>query len=76
MMSCSRICYSNSMDLTNYTIDESTPPALIPLIMAYRPHTPIPSRQQMLEARYELDGHLTMKALAQDVGITLEEKIQ
>ena len=69
-------CYNKGMDLTHYIIDDNTPPALIPLIMAYRPHTPIPSRQQMLQARYELDGHLTMKALAQDVGITLEDKVQ
>ena len=64
------------MDLTNYIIDDSTPPALIPMIMAYRPHTQPPSRQQMLEQRYQLDGHLTMKLLAEDVGITLEEKVQ
>ena len=64
------------MDLTHYIIDDNTPPALIPLIMSYRPHTPIPSRQQMLESRYELDGHLTMRALAQDVGINLEDKVQ
>ena len=61
------------MDLTNYIIDDSTPPALIPLIMAYAlPHGPIPSKQELLERRYELDGHLTMKALAQDVGITIK----
>ena len=62
------------MDLTHYTIDDNTPPALIPLIMAYRPHTQPPSKQQMLEQRYQLDGHLTMKLLAEDVGITLEER--
>ncbi len=61
------------MDLTNYIIDENTPPALIPMIMAYaRPHGPIPSRQEMLERRYELNGHLTMSALAADAGITIE----
>ena len=60
------------MDLTHYIIDDNTPPALIPLILAYRPHTQPPSKQQMLQARYELDGHLTMKALAQDVGIELQ----
>ena len=64
------------MDLTNYIIDDSTPPALIPMIMAYRPHTQPPSRQQMLEQRYQLDGHLTMKLLAEDVGITLEGRNQ
>ena len=62
------------MDLTHYIIDDNTPPALIPLIMAYRPHTQPPSKQQMLEQRYQLDGHLTMKLLAEDVGITLEER--
>ena len=72
MMSCLRICYNKGMALTHYIIDANTPPALIPLIMAYRPHTQPPSRQQMLESRYELDGHLTMVALAQDVGITIE----
>ena len=65
------------MDLTNYIITEDTPPALIPLIMAYAlPHGPIPSKQEMLQRRYELDGHLTMKALAQDVGINLKDKVQ
>ena len=64
------------MDLTNYIIDDSTPDALLPILFAYRPHTQPPSRQQMLESRYELDGHLTMKALAQDVGINLEDKVQ
>ena len=63
------------MDLTHYIIDDNTPPALIPLIMAYAlPHGPIPSKQELLERRYQLDGHLTMKLLAEDVGITLEER--
>ncbi len=67
------ICYNNTMDLTNYIIDDNTPPALIPLIMAYAlPHGPIPSKQELLERRYELDGHLTMVALAADVGIELQ----
>ena len=64
------------MDLTHYIIDDNTPPALIPLIMAYRPHTQPPSKQELLETRYQLDGHLTMKLLAEDVGITLEERNQ
>ena len=67
------VCYHKGMDLTHYTIDESTPAALIPMIMAYAlPHGPIPSKQQLLERRYELDGHLTMKLLAEDVGINIE----
>ena len=64
------------MNLKHYSIDDKTPAALIPLVMAYRPHTQPPSRSQMLESRYELDGHLTMRALAQDVGINLEDKVQ
>ena len=54
------------MDLTNYVITEETPAALIPMIMAYAmDHGPIPSRQELLERRYEIDGHLTMKGLTQ-----------
>ncbi len=70
------ICYNKGMDLTNYVITEDTPDALLPILFAYRPHTPIPSRQQMLERRYELDGHLTMVALAADVGINLEDRVK
>ena len=52
------------MDLSNYVITEDTPPALIPMIMAYAlPHGNIPSKQELLERRYELDGHLTLKSL-------------
>ncbi len=72
MMSCLMTCYNMGMDLTHYIITEDTPDALLPILFAYRPHTPIPSRQQMLESRYELDGHLTMVALAADVGIELQ----
>ena len=54
------------MDLTNYIITEDTPAALIPMIMAYSlDHGPIPSRQELLERRYEIDGHLTLKSLTQ-----------
>ena len=54
------------MDLSNYVIDDNTPPALIPMIMAYvLPHGDIPSRQELLERRYEIDGHLTLKSLTQ-----------
>ena len=54
------------MDLTNYIITDETPAALIPMIMAYViPHGNIPSRQELLERRYEIDGHLTMKGLTQ-----------
>ena len=54
------------MDLTNYIITEDTPAALIPMIMAYAmDHGPIPSRQELLERRYEIDGHLTLKSLTQ-----------
>ena len=69
-------CYNMGMDLSNYIITEDTPDALLPILFAYRPHTPIPSKQQMLQARYELDGHLTMKALAKDVGVNLEDKVK
>ena len=55
------------MDLKDYPIDENTHPYLLAMAMSYRPHTPIPSRQEMLKARYELDGHLTLKKLAEDI---------
>ena len=52
------------MDLSNYIIDDNTPPALIPMIMAYTlDHGPIPSKQELLQRRYEIDGHLTLKSL-------------
>ena len=54
------------MDLTHYVITEETPAALIPMIMAYALDPgPIPSRQELLERRYELDGHCSLKGLTQ-----------
>ena len=54
------------MDLTNYIITDDTPPALIPMIMAYALDPgPIPSRQELLSRRYELDGHCSLKGLTQ-----------
>ena len=59
------------MDLKDYPIDENTHPYLLAMAMSYRPHTPIPSRQEMMKARYEIDGHLTLKALKEDVWLGL-----
>ena len=56
------------MDLyKDYPIDENTHPYLLAMAMSYRPHTPPPSRQAMMKARYEIDGHLTLNALKEDV---------
>ena len=55
------------MDLKDYPIDENTHPYLLAMAMSYRPHTQPPSRKEMLQARYQIDGHLTLKALKEDV---------
>ena len=46
------------------------------MIRAYKPHTSPPPRQQLLQAKYELEGHCTLQGIAEQQGIVLKGKTQ
>ena len=43
-------------------------PFLISMVRAYRPHTAIPSRQELLTNEYQLINHCNIRDLCKDVG--------
>ena len=57
-------------------IDDTTHPYLTRLSQAYRPHTPIPSRLELMENRYQLDGHCSIKGLTQQCGMEYNKEIE
>ena len=66
------------MDLINLEITPSTHPLLVQLSHCYQPHSMIPSRQEMLEANYEMpqvDGHCSLKGLVLQAGYDLDKEL-
>ena len=57
-------------------MDHTTHPYLMRLVMAYRPHTPIPSRQELMENEYEQSHHLSMELLTKDIGLEYKSEIK
>ena len=51
-------------------------PYAIRLSQAYRPHTPIPSRQELLETKYEPSSFFNLKDLCDDVGVDYDERMK
>ena len=49
------------------TIDSTTHPYLIKILRAYEPHGTPPARIDMLQARYDTEGHLNMKEIAEEL---------
>ena len=56
-------------------ITPHTHPYLMRLVLAYQPHTPIPSRQQSMESRYQLDGHCSIKGITQQCGLDYTQEV-
>ena len=50
-------------------------PYLMRLVLAYQPHSPIPSKQQSMESRYQLDGHCSIKGLTQQCGLEYDKEM-
>ena len=63
-------------ELLSVVITPDTHPYVIKLCMAYRPHLPIPSRQELMENQYEQSHHLSMKLLTKDIGLNYNEEIK
>ena len=51
------------------SLDSDNNWAAIHLSMAYRPHTPVPSRLEVMEGKYELEGHCSLKGLCEQIGV-------
>ena len=57
------------------TITPTTHPYAIRLSQAYRPHTPIPSKQELMENEYQLDGHCSLKGITEQCGYDYNKEI-
>ena len=57
-------------------IDHNTHPYLIKIVYAYRPHTCPPSRQQLLERKYDITGHCSLKSITQQCGYDYTHEIK
>ena len=68
--------YLMTKELLPVTITPDTHPYLIRLSQCYRPHTPIPSRQELLENQYEQSHHMSIRGLTQQVGIDYDKFIK
>ena len=56
-------------------ITSTTHPYLIKLMYAYRPHSSTPSRQEMMEHKYELDGHCSLKGIVEQMGVDYHDEL-
>ena len=56
--------------------DENTHPYLMRIVRSYRPHTPIPSRQELLQSKYELDGHCSLQGLVEQCDMDYNNEIR
>ena len=56
-------------------MSDTTHPYLMRLMYAYRPHTPTPSRQELMERKYQLDGHCTIKGITQQCGMDYKQEL-
>ena len=59
-------------------IDDTTHPYAIRLSQCYRPHSPIPSRQQLLENQYyqQQESIMSIKGLTQQCGMEYNKEIK
>ena len=57
-------------------LDQHNDYMAIRLAQAYRPHTPIPTRLELMENRYQLDGHLSLKGLCEQMGVDYKQEIK
>ena len=51
-------------------------PYLMRLVLSSQPHTPIPSRHQSMESRYQLDGHCSVKGLTKQLGMEYDTELK
>ena len=60
------------------TINDDTHPYLIRLSQCYRPHSPIPSRQELLENQYyqQQDSIMSLKGLTCQCGMNYTDEIR
>ena len=56
--------------------DEDSDPRVMRLVYAYRPHTQPPSRQELLENKYQLENHCSIQELTKQLGMDYNEEIQ
>ena len=63
-------------ELLPIMITSDTHPVAIRLAQAYRPHTSIPSREELLSNRYEISGHVSMKNLTEQMGLSYNEEVK
>ena len=66
------------MNLKNEKITSKTHPLLVQMIHAYQSSV-IPTREDLIEANYEpyqLDGHVNIRVLCQDIGINYDEAVE
>ena len=63
-------------ELLPLIITPTTHPVAIRLAQPYRPHTPIPSRQELLSNRYEISGHCSLKSLCNQMGVDYHQEIK
>ena len=58
------------------TMTSTTHPYVMRLMYAYRPHTSPPSRQQLTQRKYQLDGHVSLKSITQQMGLNYTHELQ
>lgn len=63
-------------ELLPVQFDHTTHPYLMRIVQSYRPHSPIPSRQELMENQYEQSRHLSMELLTNDIGLDYHKEIK
>ena len=56
-------------------MSDTTHPYLMRIMYAYRPHTRPPCRQELMERKYQLDGHCTIKGITQQCGMDYKQEL-
>ena len=64
-------------ELLPITITDDTHPLAIRLAKCYRPHTPIPSRQELLEGQYyqQQESIMGIKSLTEQCGMEYNKEV-
>ena len=60
----------------NEELNRMTNGYYVKLVQCYRPHSPIPSRQELLETKYEPNSFFNLKDLCDDVGVDYDERMK
>ena len=69
--------FDSMAELLPIYIDDTTHPYLTRLSQAYRPHTRVPSRQELLENQYDRPpSHCSIKGLTTQCGMNYTEEIK